>query len=330
MHPICQLSVGGVPVSGAFMNALLSCTVTDKEGTSSDTIDLELEAHPGLALPLNKAVITCFMGYRETGVAFMGSFTADDVTLDFLPYKLRIQGKSADMRAGIKEHKTRHWDGQTFGGVVQEMASEVGLTARVDPELARYKGKDGYFHQGGESNAHWIERMARRLGGILSVKDGQLVVARKGVGLSVSGLPLSGLVVTPATIIQGTGSVTFAQRPQHGDVEAAWHDPATGERKWETAPGVEGGEAKYRLRGNYADQETARAAAESRGRDLRRAATQTSVTIVGNVAARGGAPMSYAGVHPEVDGLPFIIGTATHTYAKGPAYRTQISANAKA
>jgi phage protein D len=332
MHPICQISINGVPVSGAFLQALISCTVTDKEGGEggADTIDLELEAGPGLVLPLSSAIITCFMGYRETGVSFMGAFTADDATLECLPYKIKIQGKSADMREGIKEHKSRHWDGETFGGVVQKMAGEVGLTARVSEKLASYKGKDGYFHQGNESNAHWIERMSRKLGGIMSVKDGNLVVAERGAGLSVSGLALGGIIVTPGMIIEGTCSTTFAQRPQHGDVEAGRHDKKSGERKWEKAPGVEGGSAKYRLRGNHDDQDTAQRAAESRGKDLRRSAVQTQVGIEGNIAARGGSPMSYAGVHPEIDAVPFIIDTATHKFLKRGGYTTQISAKAQA
>lgn len=328
-YPICQLNVGGVPVSSGFMNALISCTVTDKEGSSSDTIDLLLNAGPGLALPLSAAIITCAMGYRDGGVAFMGAYTADDVTIEALPYRVKVQGKSADMRAGIKEHKTRHWDNETYGGVVQKIAGENGLSARVDPSLAKHKGKDGYFYQGNESGAHWVERWARKLGGIMSVKDGQLIVAKKGAGLSVSGLSMGGIVVVPSMIIQDTCSTTFAQRPQHGEVEAGWHDQKSGEKKWEKAPGVQGGKAKYRVRGNHADKDTAKAAAESRGQDLRRAAIQTSVTIEGNVAARGGAMMTYAGVHPGIDGVPFIIDTATHTFTKG-GYRTQISAKSQA
>jgi len=39
--------------------------------------------------------------------------------------------------------------------------------------------------------------------------------------------------------------------------------------------------------------------------------------------------MSYAAVHPELDGVPFIIETASHTYATSPAYRTAIQAKAK-
>lgn len=330
MHPICNINVGGKPASPAFMSAVISVTVTDKEGTSSDTIDIEMEAGTGLALPLSKAIITCAMGYQESGAAFMGAFTADDVTLHCLPYKLKIQGKSADMRAKLKEHKNRHWDGQTFGGVVQEMAGEGGLAAHVDPSLAGYKGKAGYFNQGNESNIAWIDRMARRLGGVMSVKDGRLSIIKKGAGLSISGLSLGGLVVRPSMILANTCQATFARRPEHGDVEAAWQDPKTGLRKWAKGKGVDGGEAGYRLRGNFDDEDTAKAAAESRGQDLRRASIQTQVTVEGNVAARGGAPMTYAGVHPGLDGIPFIIETATHSFSKGQGYRTQISAQSQA
>ncbi|HML31005.1 MAG TPA: hypothetical protein PKE16_19605 [Hyphomicrobium sp.] len=55
----------------------------------------------------------------------------------------------------------------------------------------------------------------------------------------------------------------------------------------------------------------------------------TSVSIIGNTGARGGATMMYAGVHPEADGQQVIIETSSHKFDKGSGYRVDISAKTK-
>jgi phage protein D len=330
VNPVCIITIDGRPASNLFWQRLISVTVTDKEGSSSDTIDLSLNAGmpPDLAIPRRGAIITCQMGPSLGDLADFGTFTADDVTLHFLPYKIDVQGKAADMRASLKEHKSRHFDGETFGGVVQKMAGEHGLAAQVDPEIAAFAGREGYFLQEGESDLHWIERQARRLNGLFTIKNGRLIIAKKGAGMTAGGAALGGLVVTPGMVVEGTGSVTFAEREGHKTVRAAWHDTAEGVRKYEEAEANPEAEATYILRHDHTTQDAARRAAESRAKELQRQAETTSVTINGNTAARGGAPMSYAGIHPQVDGQPFIIESAAHSFSKG-GYTVQISAKKK-
>lgn len=329
-HPVCIITIDGRPASNLFWERLISVTVTDKEGTSSDTIDIALNAGnpPDLALPRKGAIITCQMGPSLDDIADFGTFTADDVTLHFLPYTIDVQGKSADMRASLKEHKSRHFDGETFGGVVQKMASDHGLTAQIDPEIASFAGKDGYFLQENESDLHWVERQARRLNGLFTIKNGRLIVAKRGAGLTAGGAALGGLIITPPMVVEGSGSVTFADREGHGKVRAAWHDTAEGKRKYEEADADSDKEATYTLRHDHTTQDAAKRAAESRAKELQRQAETTNVTIIGNTAARGGAPMSYAGIHPEVDGQPFIIDSAAHSFSKS-GYTVQISAKKK-
>lgn len=330
MHPICLITIDGVPLSEVAWSRLLSVTVTDKEGTSSDTIDLEFEAGPPyLALPRKKAIIACQMGYRESGVADFGRFTADDRVLDCLPYKIKVQGKSADMRAKLKQHKSRHWDGKKFGDIAKQIAGEHGLAAQIDAEIASYAGKEGYFQQENESDLHWLERFARKLNGLFTIKNGRMIIAKRGAGLTAAGVALGALIVEPSMIIQDTCSTTIGERESHKKVRAPYHDTKTGERKYEEAPANPDGDASYTLRHDHGDKDTAKRAAEARAKELQRSAEQTSVTIEGNVAARGGAPMSYAFVHPEIDGLPWIIETASHSFSKGQGYRTAIQAKAK-
>jgi hypothetical protein len=48
--------------------------------------------------------------------------------------------------------------------------------------------------------------------------------------------------------------------------------------------------------------------------------------VTGDTAIVAGAPLLFEGVRPGLDGVPYIIDTATHTYNKKDGYRTVISA----
>lgn len=328
MHPKVLLSIDGTPVSGTFWSRLVSVTVTDKEGTRSDTIDLVLNAGPPfIELPRKKALITCSMGYVETGVASMGAFTADEIELSCIPYSIKIQGKSADMRDTLKEHRERHWDDKTVKDVVSEIASEHGLSAQVSGSVGNLKYK--WLAQEGESALHFLERLAGRTNALFAIKDGKLIFSEKGAGRTPGGGAVSTLVITPLMIQPNSCKVTFAERESHAKVRAGYHDLAQGARTYEEATADPEGQSVYTLRHQYAGKDEAQAAAGAKAKELQRSADRTSVTIEGNTGARGGAPMQYAGVHPEVDNMAWIIETATHTFSKSAGYTTGVDAKAK-
>ena len=332
MHPIIHISINGKPVTGVLLSRLISVTVTDKEGTGSDTIDLELDAGaPMVSIPRKNDIIRCWMGYAGgTPPVDMGTFTADEPTLHCLPYKLQVQGKSADIRGKIKEHREKHWDDTTFGDVVKELASESGLTAQVSPKIAAFKGRDGYFAIEGESPQHYINRMAQRLGGIMTVKQGRLLIQESGSGQTVLGNAMPSLVVTPPMIIEDTCQIKFSYRERHKNVRAAYHDQGQAKRKFANAPSDPEGEADFTLRHQYANKDEAQMAADAKAKQLQREADTTQVEIEGNPHFRGGGEYSYGGgVHPEVDGIPWIIETATHKYDKGGGYSTGLSGKGK-
>lgn len=327
MHPKCVLTINGAPVSEFFWSRLISVTVTDKEGVRSDTIDIELEAGPPfLAIPQKGAIITCAMGLIVP--IDLGTFEADEITLHTYPYRLAIQGKSVDIRGKAKEHDQQHWDNTTFGAVANELSGNMGLSAQIAPRIAAFKGADGYFAREGESGVHYLERMSRRLGGVFAIKDGRVIIADKGLGQTPGGAAIGGLTITPPMHIEGSMSVKFSNRERHKQVRAPYYDDREAKQKFAEAPADKDGEADYTLRHRFANKEEAEEAAKSKAKELGRSADSTSVEIEGNAGARGGVPMSYAGFHPDVDGLPFVIETAAHTYVKGGGYTVKVDANA--
>lgn len=328
MRPVVVITIDGQPISTEFAKRLISVTVNDREGIRSDSVEIEVEARdPFVAIPKSKAIIAVSMGYIAP--VYMGSFTADDVDLKFST--LSISGKAADMRSPAKEHLDKHYDDKTVKDIVSDLAKRMGVSAQVDGEIGAVKMK--WFAVEGESPIHAVNRLADRVNGLAAHKDGKLIFAKRGSGTKPGGGAIAPLIITPSMMDLSTWSVKFTERERYKKVKATYHDKDKAKRETVETDADPKGEATYTLRHNHADKKEAETAAKAKAKDLERQATQTSVTIEGNPAARGGAPMAYKSdriqLHPEAVGIEFVIENAAHNWTKGGGYTTGITAKKK-
>lgn len=327
MRARVEVIVDGQPVAGAFYERLISLTVTDKEGVSSDTFQAELNDGPPafLALPRTGAIVEIRLGYGETGLRSVGRFTVDKVSAKCLPYSVSISGKSADLRNGkLKENKERHWDRKTVGEVVREIASECGLAASVDAEIGAHKYE--WLGQQDEQNILFLERLARRHNALMTIKDGRLIFAKRGSGESASGSFVGSVIVTPAIALTGTCTFEANDRTKYKKVVAYYQDRDKAERVEIEADADADGDSIYRLTDPYSDPAEADKAAQAKAKQLKRGEGAASVTIPGDTSVVAGAPLLFQGVRPGLDGVPYIIDTVTHDFSKRGGFTTKISA----
>lgn len=328
MHPKCIVTINGAPVAGLFWEKLIRVSVTDREGSRSDTIELELEdGPPHIAIPQDGDLIQCWLGYEETGVEYMGAYKIADVDVDCIPWKLKVRGEAADMTASLKEHKERHWDDKTIKDIVGDVAKEAGLTPQVSAAVGAFKYK--WWGQQNASGLHMLEELAGRHNALFTVKDGKLIFAERGSGQTAGGASLAPLIVVPTMIVQNTCQVSFQKRSKHKDVAGEYYDRDEAKRKRETEKGEDKTEAGYTLRHAYTNKAEAKRAAKSRSKYLKREGVRTAVQIEGEPTAKAGRPMVYAGVRPGVDGIDFIIEEARHSFSKSPSYRTDLKGKLK-
>lgn len=332
MHPKFIVTINGKPVSGLFLSLLKSLTVNDRDGTRSDSLELELNDGPPafLEIPDKRAIINVWGGYVETGIDYFGSFSDADVNVDCLPYGMSISAKAADIKAGLKKQQERHWDDATVGQVFGDLAGEQGLSLQIAPALANLKFPNKWAGMQNESIMHFGRRVADRMGGLFAIKDGKMIMAEKGSGQSPAGAAIGELIITRQMIVPGTCKVHFAAREKVKKVKAEYQDIENGKRETvevEANPDADP-DAEYTMRQPFGDKDEAERAAKSKARELGSSADTTSVEIEGNTAARGGAPMRYAGVRPGVDDVPFIIESAGHQFSKS-GYKTAIEGKAK-
>lgn len=330
MHPKIIMTVDGTPVAGLFYERLVSLTVTDKEGIKSDTFAAKLDDGPPnfLQLPRKGALVEIMLGYNETGVRSMGKYTVDQVTGNCLPYSLDINGKAADLGKGkLKEPKERHWDNKTLGDIVKEVAKGAGLQAKVSDALA--KRKQEWLGQQDESDIHFLERLAQRHGAIFTVKNGILLFTEKGKGKTASGQTMPPRIIVPDMVVRNSLSFEYNDRTKFKKVVAYYQDKKKAKRVKVPVDADPKGDSVYRLPETFMNAAEADNAATSKKEQLERNESSVSFTVEGDNSIVAGMPIVFAGIRPGLDGIPYIVETATHSVDKGQGYRTAINAKIK-
>lgn len=324
MQPRIEVTIDGNPVAGAFYERLISITVTDNDEADADTVDMELNDGPPffLAIPRKGAIIDVRLGYDS--MRSLGTFTADKVTAKCLPYGMSVSGKSADLRGTkLKENKERHWDNAKLKDVIGEIAKESGLQAAIDPEIGEFEYP--WLAQQDEQGFQFLYRLAERHNALFNVKQGRLIFGKRGSGNSASGAFVGSVVVTPDKIVEGSCSFEANDRTKYSKVVAYYQDKDKAQRVEIEAEGDEDGYSVYRIPEPFSSVEEADKAARAKAKGLKRGEGTASVTVVGDTAIVAGAPLLFEGVRPGLDGVPYVIDTATHTFSKS-GYTTQISA----
>lgn len=325
--PRAEIKVNGKAVATIFNERLISVTIVDKEGVTSDTVSCELnDSNPFAAIPKKGDTIEASLGYLETGVAFFGSYTVDDPEVWCLPYKLVVNGKGANMRDELKQRRARHWDDKTVKDIVSEIASENGLSPVVDDEVGAHKYE--WFGQEDESDLHVVERLARRHDALFSIKDGKLIFAKKGTGKAAGGKDLTAVIASPFNIVEGTCRTNFAHRHKFKKVKGRVQDRKQAKVVEVEEDSDEEGTAEFTMPEPFADEAEAKKAAKAKAKSLKSETIRTTVTLFGDPTIRAGAPFQYHGVRPEIDDIQFIIESATHRLSKA-GYVTEVEAKLK-
>lgn len=323
MFPKIEVTVDGNPIAGGFYERLISITITDKEGFTSDTVDIELNDDPQMAIPRKGAIIDVRLGYGA--LRSLGRFTVDKVTCNCLPFKMSISGKAADLRsASLKQRKERHWDKKKVKDIVSDIAKEAGLSPAVDSEVGEYEY--AWIAQQDEQNFAFLDRLARRHNALFAVKQGRLIFAKQGSGNSATGAFVGTVVVTPGIILQGTCSFESNDRTKYNKVVAYYQDKDQAKRIEIDASADADGDSVFRIPDPFDSVEEADKAAQAKAKSLKRGEGTASVTVIGDTSICAGAPLIFEGVRAGLDGVPYVIDSVTHTFTKSDGYRTAISA----
>lgn len=290
MTPAFSIQAAGTDITGTLQSRLLGLSVQDEAGVKSDAVEITLDdAGNLLEIPSAGAQLVVAMGYRETGLVPMGVYTADEVTCSGPPDRMVIRGQAADMGGSLKDQKSRSWHDVTLGDIVSAIAADHGLTPRVSASYAA----TGFRHldQTDESDINFLNRLARDLDALVSVKGGSLVWLGRGEGRTVSGVTILPRRLVASDVLRWR--MTRQSRGDFASVTASWIDHAQGGQAKVT---LGSGSPVKRLRHGFPSEAEARRAAQAQLDAMARGTEVLDLTIVG-------APLVFAETQIALTGL---------------------------
>lgn len=318
MKPTYEIYVDGADVTGNFRGQVSSINITDEAGLKSDKVDIVLnDAGYAIALPPMDAKMDIFMGFEGRPLTYMGKYDVDDYGGDIFPATLKISGKAADMKGGLKSPKTRSFEDITLGDLVSKLASEHGLKSAVSDDL---KGiKYPYIAQTRESDMHLLTRLARVHDAIAKPVGGALVLVKRGQGKSADGTELPVVPIRLDQISRGTWDVT--SRGRFGRVEAEWVDLGGSETHKVTAGDKD---PLLTLRHRFSSQSEAQEAVKAALERSIRGSGKMQVQLAGfwgDLTAEG--KLNFLNMKPELCGV-WGITSLTHRLAKTLTTSTRV------
>jgi phage protein D len=319
VRPVFAVSLGGADITSNIADRLISLSVSDEAGVSSDRFEIALDDRdhalgwPGAGVELEIA-----LGYRETGGArTMGRYTVDEVESSGPPAVLNLRGAAADMLASLKSQRRADYDGKTVGEIVRTIAARHQLTPQI---AAAFESQPvEHLDQTDESDLHLLTRLAEQFGATIKPASGRLLFVEAGKGVDASGAVMPAVAIIRQQVT--TWRASEQERQFYSRVEARWK-PA---RKHATQTVVVGeGEPSTTLRNAFRSEPEARRAAESRLRKMSRARTALSLSLPGDPELVAERPITLSGFREGVDGA-WIITRAEHRLDSG-GYSTSIEA----
>lgn len=302
-----QVRVGGEDFTEQMRPYLIDISVTDKDGTASDSasltfddtdgaVDLDMEGAP---IELLLKGFPVFSGTVETARS-QGSRGGGRV--------VPVTAKGFDTRGPAKEAQAFHLDEATLGDFLTEAGRRAGLTFDVDPSLASIR-RD-YWAADFESILDLGEKLAREVGGTFKIRGNRAVLVPRGV-LSLP--PVYGIVGPGGNVISWD-IAPFTGRPAFTKAKARWFDRKAAtfrEEEIDIDLGRSLPDAANVVRMPVADGDQAKLRAEGRKAAAERDAGGGSVELDLTPEAQAEAPFVLTGARRGVDGA-WRIASVTH------------------
>lgn len=309
-RPSYIIKLGTRDLTPLFEPRLISLTLCESRGGEADQLDLVLDDSDGaLEIPSRGAELSLWLGF-EGRLVEKGTFHVDETEHTGAPDTLCIRARAADMRQALRSRVERSWHATTLGGIVTELAKKHHLVARIDTRLA---SRPVAHADQTESDISFLQRLASRYDAVVTVKrDALLCLPIKDTRTS-KGEPLPTRLLTRD--LGDRHRWHTADRDAYSGVRAYWHDPHRSRRR--SVLVGKSGNAK-RLREGFADERSARDAAQAEWQRIQRGAATLEITLaLGQVDIAPQTPVLVRGFKPQIDAGEWLTVKATHSLSDG-------------
>lgn len=331
-----KITLDGADLNEPIEPRLMSLTLSEKRGGEADQLDIVIhdqDKRRPMAIPKEGAKIRLSIGWLRgkdvpIGMVDKGSFKVDEVEWGGPPDTITIRARSADLTDSFRVRREKKHKDTTLGKIIEEIAADNGLKARVAPALASIEVP--VMAQDQRSDMALVKALGRRHDAVATVKDGTLIFAPIGAGITASGKPLPSFALSKRE--SDNYRYSRAKREDYAGVEARYHDQ--GKAKRETVlvgspetPGRSTTSTRKpkRLKRTFHRKEDARHAAEAEDKRIRRAEAEFEYDCsLGDPRLSPEQKGKVTGFKPEIDGRQWLIAEVTHSLDGNGGLRSKL------
>jgi phage protein D len=182
MTPLFDIQLRNTSLFEKIQPYLISLTITDEPGLKSDKLDLVL-TDQNIDLPQIGDLLKISLGYKETGLCDMGTFSIDGYALSHS--EMRITAHAADFLEDLKNPKSRSFENTSLENIIQIIAADHNIPARISPNLSNINFPA--IHQTAESDLHFITRLGQQFNILIKPAGNCLIAMQSGHGFNISG-----------------------------------------------------------------------------------------------------------------------------------------------
>lgn len=313
-HPALKLEAGSVDITEKLSANALSFVYCDHERDVADSVSFTLFNAPAFAVPCRGDPVAAWIGWKETGLRFLGRFIVDEVSLKLAgggaPASMSVTARSADFSTGAgKVKRSRQWEDVSLADIAARIAAEEGCACKTVGVPLVYRS----VAQSNESNLHLLRRLCAEAGLRFSVKDRTFVI-------SAPEADLRGTATLSAAEVS-SGSFTFADRGRYGSVTARWWDAELAREQMVTAGG---GTPVYTIRKTFQSTAEARTAARNKLTELQRGQIEGTVTLMGREDLFAGTILTLADFSPSQLNGDYMIISCVHNISSSAGFTTTL------
>lgn len=319
-----RIEADGEDISDRISGALEKIDVVDKSGVDSDKLTLTLANNPRdpFEVPSDGAALDVYLGLNEDP-SLLGTFVVSEVDVAGAPHKMTIKAAAqpeVETDGGMSSllaMKSRSWEPQTFGDLLESIANEHGLRPAVSTSVASIQLP--HIDQRNESDAHLMTRMGRQYGVLVKPAGGRLVGVIEGTGKTAAGDPMPRFSFTMSDVtkykasLSGTWSTPKVIAQWHSVVSLATHEVVVGD---EDSSNV------IRLQQGFGSEAEARAAAQATANRKVRDSRKLSLTMPGDVNLAAEVVVETSEFPPGANGT-WVANSVKHQFSKA-GYKCQI------
>ncbi len=312
-----KLKFDGKDLDAYMVNKVISIRAVDESKKKGDTLEIIFDdREEDLQIPDHGDKVEIFLGY-EGSLTKIGRYIVDEAKVKGPPFKMTVSGKGFDTGSKITTRKTRVFKTESAAKILEQIAAENGLEAKISEFFKNAKVSNG-FSQCKESDLHYGSRLTGSMGGTFKINDGKLIATKEGDGKDYSGNKLDTIEINRKDIID----IEYgkSKRQSYKSAVCRVRNLGTGETK-KVEVGI--GSPVLNIPEVFPNEEVAVKTARARLNEGGFSSQTISIRVRGDARLSAERPIKLTGFRRGMDG-EWIVGKAEHSYSPGDGYRTGI------